>query len=133
VSPEQHPDFAEVSFLGRAERWESFDNPAISADQSDALLRAFLATQGWETRASDLQLLLANAGRWTAAPFLDVLARATRPWWKVWVGKASAEALSVALAFLKQRRSEAVLDAARPFVQHADERVRAAARQILEP
>ncbi len=130
-APEAHPDYHDLTFLGTAGSWETLSNPDVTEEQSDGALRAFLKHPDWAERVSDLQLLLTGSARWTPGPFLEVLHKAHTPWWQVWQKRPSDAQLAVALEFLKQRSDEpAVVALAEPFLDHADERIRNAARSI---
>lgn len=132
LPPEKHPDFPDLAFLGTAGSWETLDNPGITQQMSDDAVRRALRESGWEERVPELQVVLANAGRWTAGPFIDILRGHSTPWWKVWASRPSPTAIATALDFLKQRKSQAqVRSIAETFVDHKDPRIHTAAKAIL--
>ncbi len=131
--PEAHDDYADVSFLGTPGSWETLANPDITEEMSDDAVRGFLGRGGWEGKVPELQLLLTKSGRWTAGPFLEILHAANSPWWQVWQKRPTPAAIATALEFLKQRKQEKSVRAyASEFLEHADERVRKAAKAITE-
>ena len=103
------------------------------AAHAEEAVRRFLGEPGWAERKRELKWLLALEPEWPPEPFVEILVAASkREWWRFWGQAPSTEQVAVALELLKHRSSDVVREAAEPFVEHADERIAAAARVLWE-
>jgi serine/threonine protein kinase len=129
--PASHPDYSDLAFLEQT--WDVMTaSPQGEFDPAaDRAVRQFLAKQGWELQTSELYWLLATESMWTEAPFLEVVDRARRRWWRFWEAPAPPAQVAVALRVLRHRRSKEVLERAKALIGHPDRGVAAAAAAVI--
>ncbi len=135
VEPRSHPKWEEVAFLedpGDDDEIPLVEERADSASMADQRVRRFIGHADWAERKRELKWLLALHPEWTAAPFLEVLQRTTRPWWVFWAQQVSATEVAVALEILRHRPSPEVLPFADQLIKHRDKRVSDAAQVVLD-
>lgn len=133
IDPRVHPKWEEVAFLEDPGE-EGIPEVKVRADASalaDQRVRKFMAHEDWAARKRELKWLLALHPEWSAAPFLEVLQRTTRPWWVFWTQVASADEVAVTLEILRHRPVEEIRPYAEQLASHRDPRVSDAARVIL--
>jgi serine/threonine protein kinase len=104
----------------------------LSAEEADIAIRSLLARKGWETRLPDLQRILDASPSLVQAPFLDLLRRADRRWWKVWHRPRRPTELEAALVMLLEQPGDDAKQLARALLSHPDRRVAEAAKYLLE-
>ena len=105
--------------------------PPLSRGEAKAAVRHLLGSPGWEQRVAELERIVAAAVGGFEAPLIDVLERASPPWWTPWVSRASAGELLAALWVLGDHPTPAVVRRASALVDHDDDRVRRAARFVV--
>lgn len=127
---QRHPSWASVRFISEARSVRGLDEGDADPASCDAALQNHLARKDWYRNVPGLQLVLARHPRWTAGPFRTVIDRALAPRWQVWVSRPSPLELAIALEFAGPRADTSLVEACEPFVDHADERVAAAARAM---
>ncbi|MCB9687955.1 MAG: serine/threonine protein kinase [Alphaproteobacteria bacterium] len=104
----------------------------MTPDQAEAAVRALLADQRWERRWVELERIASASNGGVQQPLIEVLARGTSPWWAPWRKPVSAEQLVAALWILGDHPTDEVLRHAAPLAQHSEDRVRRAARFVLQ-
>ena len=141
LAPREHRSWEELSFLERP--WDTLEishsassdaipTSYVGADPAaDRRLRRLLAVRRWPERPKELTWLLARHPEWTAEPFLEVLERRHRPWWKLWQRRSTREEVVKSLQMLRYRRNESVLDRARSLCADPDEAIADAALRLL--
>jgi serine/threonine protein kinase len=134
IEPRQHSKWEEVAFLEdppkpKEPRAQQCLKDEIKADRR---VHRFLNQPDWAHRKRELKWLLALHPQWTAAPFLDVLYRTTKPWWLFWVQAASIDEVVVALEILRHRPAAEVGPYAQQLRSHNDKRVSDAATVLVE-
>lgn len=100
--------------------------------ESDAAIRAFLATEGWQHRTDQLKRLLAADPSWTATPLLEALERLSGGrFWRRWrTDPEGREQLVALLELLRARPEPRVAKRVKPLLRHPDPEVCELARQI---
>jgi serine/threonine protein kinase len=135
--PREHPTWADVSFLERVPADETISvepeaREAAPENVADQRVHEFLGREGWEEHKRELKWLLTLEPEWTPEPFLELLHRhARRPWWRFWARGPSDAQVAVALELLKLRATADVMEWARYYVGHHDERITRAAAVLL--
>ncbi|MCA9493855.1 MAG: serine/threonine protein kinase [Myxococcales bacterium] len=105
---------------------------SMTPDQAEAAVRALLADQRWERRWVELERIASASSGGVQQPLIEVLARGTSRWWAPWRKPATAEQLVAALWILGDHPTDEVLRHAAPLAQHTEDRVRRAARFVLQ-
>ena len=134
IDPRAHPKWEEVAFLEDPgdDGIPEVEVRADAAAMADQRVRRFMNHDNWASRKRELKWLLALHPEWSAAPFVEVLERTTRPWWVFWAQKVSVEEVAVALEILRHRPNQVVVPYAEQLVGHKDSRVADAAQLLLD-
>ncbi|MCB9690621.1 MAG: serine/threonine protein kinase [Alphaproteobacteria bacterium] len=128
VDPLVHGSYPDLAFLEGIQLGEGAES---SPERSDQIVRRFLGRPGWEERLADLKWVLARYPAWTAAPFLEVLARTSGPWWRPGP-KVPSRIVGTALAAASHRPCDAVTEAAARLRTHRHPVVAGIASRIVE-
>lgn len=128
--PRTHPLYGDLLHLGEAVE-VTVAKPVDSRDADEAL-RQFLQRDGWGREPEALRSLLQQQPTWTSGPFLEVVERARRPWWRFWVRTPDERELQLAMEMLLLRVDPVVVERCRPLASHDDLRVAEAALTLLE-
>ena len=136
-APRDHPVWDEIHFLEdpaapMPSRLEDDTSAQDATEEANERIRLFLQTDRWETRKRELKWLLALNPNWSSQPFLEVLQRATQPWWRFWTRNANDTEVALALEVLKHRLSPRLFDMARGLVNHPNGRVASAATVLVD-
>ncbi len=113
------------------ERDEPTEDVVLDPATVDAQLAELVRREGWERDVVPIESMLSRVERFTPDALVEVLERATVPWYAPWRRAARAGEVEAALVLLCDRADERVLAHAARLEGHADERVRAAARFLL--
>ena len=136
IPPREHPLWDEVSFLEGGSRGDDLNQGPIGdaerSTRADIRVRGFLEDPEWVSKKRQLKWLLALEPSWTAAPFVEVLERTTRPWWVFWVRSATEDEVALSLELLRHRPVPRALEFAQQLQSHDNERVRGAALEFIE-
>ena len=137
LAPKAHPAWEDIAFLedpaAPMPARLAVDEPVGDAtEEANERIRVFLGKDQWETKKRELKWLLALNPQWSSQPFLEVLQRATQPWWRFWTRGANDTQVAVALEVLKHRLSPRLNQMARDLVEHPDQRVAAAAQVLVD-
>ena len=104
----------------------------MSAEQAEAAVRALLSDRHWERRWVELEQIATASTGAVHQPLIEVLARGVKPWWAPWRTPANPDQLVAALWILGDHPSEEVRRHAAPLAAHGEDRVRRAARFVLQ-
>jgi serine/threonine protein kinase len=129
--PYEHPSYSEVSFL---EGLHSDVPDVISLSPArigPELVEAFLAVEGWEERFEELESFVQNMDNWPREPFLSLLKRAQRPWWRMFGTSVPAAQVIAALRILSYAPSEESALFAMKLKKHSNPLIVTAAREHL--
>lgn len=107
------------------------DESPLDRPQLEREVARFVAQPGWETRTVALEAVLRRGAPFAPAALLGVLDRASAAWWQPWVRPATAAELEAALVLLCDRATDDVIARARQLLEHAEPRVAAAARFVV--
>ena len=137
IPPRDHPVWEDIQFL---EDPDAPLPPGLTIDEptgggthkANELIREFLVQDQWETKKRELKWLLALNPLWSSEPFLEVLQRATQPWWRFWARPANDTEVAVALEVLKHRLSPRLVQMSRHLLEHPDPRISAAAKVLVD-
>jgi len=134
VPPSQHPDWEQIRILQEALPDETIrpPRPRVRRPSADKAVRKFLRRSGWHQDMSGLRQLLTGDASWTERPFVEMLNRASRPWWQFWSPSPSGPEVAAALEVLRYRANAHVLDRAKTLCAHRDAAVASAAKTWLE-
>jgi serine/threonine protein kinase len=129
--PEDHPQYHDVCFLETL----CEDVPDVisltPARLGPDLVEAFIALEGWEHRVEELEEFIENMAEWPKEPFVQILARAGRPWWQIWQPKIPPAKIVAALKILNRSPSKESQKLAGRLRGHGDFSVADAARSHL--
>jgi len=128
--PRKHRRYRDVAFLEE----EVPDEPlgALTVTEARRRLRAILAKPDWVRRIDEVKRVSRASDPWVETPLLDLLARVSPAWWRPLARTTTPEEAEAALLILGDRPSASTLAAAGELAEHPNERVRKAARFVLE-
>jgi len=135
--PREHFAWEDVSFLETVPADDAVSPESEVTEESpentaDRQVYEFLGREAWEERKRELKWLLTLEPEWTPEPFLELLHRhARRSWWRFWARGPSDAQVAVALELLKLRPTADVMEWARFYAEHRDERIAQAAKVLL--
>ncbi|MBT3221423.1 MAG: hypothetical protein HN348_20255, partial [Proteobacteria bacterium] len=139
TAPKEHVNYEELSFLERKDPITAEGAPQRSIDPNtqaravDEQIRRFLARPRWEHELPKLRELMEANPEWTMEPFLEILERAARPWWKFWGFRLPSPGHVVAtLQILTPHGDDRSRTKAKTLVGHGDPRVARAAKKFLD-
>ncbi len=136
LPPRAHPAWEDICFLEDPEaplpaKLAADEPMGTETDEANDRIREFMANEGWESQKRELKWLLALNSQWSSQPFLEVLQRATQPWWRFWARPANDAQVALSLEVLKHRLSPRLNEMARELLDHPDERISAAAKVLI--
>lgn len=134
VPPSQHPDWEEIRILEKVKPDKKIRRPRPRPQRpsADRAVRKFLKQTGWQEEMPGLRQLLTSNSAWTERPFMEILDRAVRPWWKFWLPTTTGEEVAAALKILRYRANSGVRERARSLSHHRDPAIAGAAQSWLE-
>lgn len=128
--PKKNERYGEIAFLesdaGRVVPLGAID------ETTEETFRSFLDRSDWTASVKELHRMVERSATWPPKPLLEVLARASPPWWSFWTKAASPEELCVTLEALAKRPDPTVAHHARRLTHHADARVAELARALVD-
>jgi eukaryotic-like serine/threonine-protein kinase len=128
IDPRKHRLYPDVSFLETMSAATDEAPPTVTEVRRQ--VQALLATGDWVRHAARIRRVLRSSPTPVETPLLDVLDRATVPWWRPFTKCSTPEEIEAALLILADRGSPATLERAKSLQSHQNPRVAKVARFV---